>query len=103
MYKGRWDRMHQVLSLLEDSEYTVSELREKILYQGDNLTINLVDCLLRLYFKDSFVNREKDSLLNRKKYRYRLSNLGIEQLTWLNSGGHLRYIEKYNEKYNIVV
>ena len=101
MYKGRWNRMHQILKLLNESEYTVVELREQILYQGENLSIRLVDVMLKHYFDISLVNRKKDRLLERNNYRYRLSNLGIEQLAWLNSGGHLTYIEKYNEKYNI--
>ena len=101
MYKGRWERMEQILNILSNSDCTVTEMRDQIILQGENLSIRLVDVMLKHYFDISLVNRKKDRSIEYNPYRYRLSGKGMEQLEFLNSGGHLKYIEKYNEKYNI--
>lgn len=103
MYKCRWERMEQMLNILSSSGYTVTEMREQLLLQGENLYIKLIDVMLKHYYDNGLLNRKKDGFLERRPYRYRLSRKGMKQLEWLNSREHLKYIEKYNEKYNIQI
>ena len=99
--KERWERMEQILTILNNSDCTVAEVRNQILYQGENLSIKLVDVMLKHYYDNSLLNRKKDRTIEYNPYRYKLSKTGMEQLEWLKSGGHMKYITKYNEKYNI--
>lgn len=103
MYKGRWERMHQVFNILNKSDCTVSEMRDQLILEGDLLSFQDVDNLLRHYFKLSYLNRKKDRLLERNPYRYRLSGIGVKQLDWIKSGEQMKYVTRYNEKYNIQV
>lgn len=98
---GRWNRMHQIFKILDNSPCTVAEMREHLLQQGDDLSRDHINFLLRHYNKISFLNRKKDKTSKYNPYIYRLSEKGVDQLDWLNLGGHLRYIEKYNEENNI--
>lgn len=99
--KGRWERMHQMLNILSRTECTVVEMRNQLILQGENLYIRLIDVMMKHYYDDGLLNRKKDRLIERNPYRYSLSKKGMEQLEWLLSGGHLKYIERYNTKYNI--
>ena len=101
--KDRWERMHQVFNILNNSDCTVTEMRDQIILEGELLSFQAIDNLLRHYFKFSYLNRKKDRSIEYNPYRYRLSEFGSGQLAWIESGESLKYITKYNEKYNIQV
>jgi len=101
--KDRWERMGQILTILHNEDCTVAEMRDKLILEGELLSFQAIDNLLRHYFKYSYLNREKDRTLERNPFRYRLSEFGMGQLAWIKSGESLKYITRYNERYNIQV
>ena len=101
---GRWERQQQFLEILEDSPCSVAEMRDELLSQGDDISTDHINFLLRHYFKFELLNRRKDRSGNRPhRYRYRLSEKGMDQLEWLRERGQMEYIKAYNKKYGIQV
>jgi len=86
----RWERMYQIFEIMERDEFTVRELFDTLKMDNKNVTINLVDFLLRHYNKNGYLSRSKN-LFN--IYSYSLSEKGIEQLEWLKDGCQLEYYE----------
>lgn len=87
----RWERQKEVLLLLNDNWFSVKDL-------SDYLEISIIhaDCLLRHYHKNHQLRRKKID----GKFSYILTEYGLNHLKWLEDGGHLEYVEWYNQKYD---
>ncbi len=86
----RWERQKEILLLLNGNHFSARDL-------SDYLDINIkhADFLLRHYHKRHHLDRKRVD----GKFVYTLTENGLKQLKWLENGGHLEYIESYNQEY----
>lgn len=99
--KDRWERMNEIFEVLYEAEtpLSLSEILETLEENDDNVNIHLISTLLKHYFDNGYLKRERDPE-NHYRYSYNLTKKGIEQNeNFLKNGDYKMYQEVYPDSY----
>ena len=88
MKAEKWERMFQILSVLElinneRKNTTVRDLTEYLKTKDKKIDVNIINSSIRHYRKIGLIKRKHDPY--KRPFQYVLSNKGEEQIDWLEN------------------